>query len=251
MKRLSVRRATPSALSASASSALGPAGPSGAQRLQLGRGELARRAGPRDAIRVLALGPGGARLGARGARLGDGRTGQRLVEHRLLRRGLHDRLDRGRARPLERRLGDLGAVGLPSRDGLRLERAEVAEAALERARATAVRVETVVEAPPEQAVLDEALARAAVAEASATRAEARAARAEREYAEVAVAATGAPRKLTAAELEALRSDGPAGPALLADALKALGVARRTDNRFKLEEALAHVASAAVTWRDRL
>jgi hypothetical protein len=114
-----------------------------------------------------------------------------------------------------------------------------------------VRVERVVEAAPEQAVVDEALTRAAAAEDAAARAEARAARAEREYAEVAVAATGAPRKLTPSELEALRSDGPAGPALLADALKALGTARRTDNRFKLEEALAAVASAAVTWRDRL
>jgi hypothetical protein len=130
-------------------------------------------------------------------------------------------------------------------------RAEAAEARADSAAANAVRVERVVEAPPEQAVIDEALARAAAAEELATRAESRAARAEREYAEVAVAATGAPRKLTSAELEELRSDGPAGPALLADALKALGVARRTDNRFKLEEALAQVASAAVTWRDRL
>jgi len=131
------------------------------------------------------------------------------------------------------------------------ERADAAERALADARQTTVRVERVVQAPPEQAVLDEALARAAVAEAAAVRAEARAAKAEREYAEVAVAATGAPRKLTAGELEALRSDGPAGPALLADALKALGVARRSDNRVKLEEALAQVAGAAVTWRDRL
>ena len=131
------------------------------------------------------------------------------------------------------------------------ERADAAERALADARQTTVRVERVVQAPPEQAVLDEALVRAAVAEAAAVRAEARAAKAEREYAEVAVAATGAPRKLTAGELEALRSDGPAGPALLADALKALGVARRSDNRVKLEEALAQVAGAAVTWRDRL
>lgn len=130
-------------------------------------------------------------------------------------------------------------------------RAEAAERALSAAQATAVRVERVVEAPPEQIVVDEALARAAAAEDLAARAEARAAKAEREYAEVAVAATGASRKLTTAELEELRSDGPAGPALLADALKALGVARRADNRFKLEEALAQVASAAVTWRDRL
>jgi hypothetical protein len=130
-------------------------------------------------------------------------------------------------------------------------RAAEAERRAELAASTAVRVERVVEAPPERAVLDEALGRAAAAEDIAARAEARAARAEREYAEVAVAATGAPRKLTSAELEELRSDGPAGPALLADALKAMGVARRSDNRFRLEEALAQVASAAVTWRDRL
>jgi hypothetical protein len=130
-------------------------------------------------------------------------------------------------------------------------RAAAAERALAQAQSTAVRVERVVEAPPERAVVEEALARAAAAEEAAARAESRAAKAEREYAEVAVAATGAPRKLTASEVEALRSDGPAGPALLADALKALGVARRSDNRFKLEEALAQVASAAVTWRDRL
>jgi hypothetical protein len=130
-------------------------------------------------------------------------------------------------------------------------RAAEAERRAELAASTAVRVERVVEAPPERAVLDEALGRAAAAEDIAARAEARAAKAEREYAAVAVAATGAPRKLTSAELEELRSDGPAGPALLADALKAMGVARRSDNRFKLEEALVQVASAAVTWRDRL
>jgi hypothetical protein len=130
-------------------------------------------------------------------------------------------------------------------------RADDAERRLADVQRTAVRVERVVEASPEQTVVDEALARAAAAEDAAARAETRAAKAEREYAEVAVAATGAPRKLTAGELDELRADGPAGPALLADALKTLAVARRTDNRFKLEEALAQVASAAVTWRDRL
>jgi hypothetical protein len=131
------------------------------------------------------------------------------------------------------------------------ERAVDAERRLADLQGTAVRVERVVAASPQQMVIDEALARAAAAEDAAARAEARAARAERDYAEVAVAATGTSRKLTSAELDALRSDGPAGPALLAEALKSLAVARRTDNRYKLEEALASVASAAVTWRDRL
>jgi chromosome segregation ATPase len=130
-------------------------------------------------------------------------------------------------------------------------RAAAAEAQLAEAQRTAVRVERVVERPPEQEIVDEALARARTAEEAARRAESRAVKAEREYAEVAVAATGAPRKLTPSELDALRAEGPAGPALLADALKALGVARRADNRMKLEEALGQVASAAVTWRDRL
>jgi hypothetical protein len=130
-------------------------------------------------------------------------------------------------------------------------RAAEAEARLADAQRAAVRVERVIEAPPEQDVIDAALARARAAEEAARRAEARAVKAEREYAEVAVAASGEPRKLTVAELDALRAEGPAGPALLAHALKALGTARRTDNRMKLEEALAQVASAAVTWRDRL
>jgi DNA repair exonuclease SbcCD ATPase subunit len=130
------------------------------------------------------------------------------------------------------------------------ERAARAEGRL-RAGGPAVRVERVVEAAPEQSVVDDALARAAAAEDTARRAEARAARAEHEYAELSAAATGAPRRLTGAELEALRNDGPAGPALLAEALKALAGARRTGDRLRLEEALGEVASAAVTWRDRV
>jgi hypothetical protein len=131
------------------------------------------------------------------------------------------------------------------------DRATAAERALAEARASAVRVQRVVQSVPEQVVVDEATSRAGAAEEAARRAELRAARAEREYAELATASTGAPRKLTTGELDALRADGPAGPALLADALKALASARRSDNPMKLQEALAEVASAAVTWRDRL
>jgi hypothetical protein len=168
---------------------------------------------------------------------------------------LASRLERAEATITDARAQKRGVGAELAEAQAAVQRAEARVAEAERraelAASTAVRVERVVEAPPERAVLDEALGRAAAAEDIAARAEARAARAEREYAEVAVAATGAPRKLTSAELEELRSDGPAGPALLADALKAMGVARRSDNRFKLEEALAQVASAAVTWRDRL
>jgi hypothetical protein len=130
------------------------------------------------------------------------------------------------------------------------DRAVAAERLLAGARAE-VRVERIVQSAPEQDVVDEAMARARAAEDTARRAELRAAQAEREYAELATAATGQARKLTHTELEALRADGPAGPALLADALKALAGARRTDNPQRLNEALTLVASAAVTWRDRL
>jgi hypothetical protein len=138
------------------------------------------------------------------------------------------------------------------RDAERAEdRALAAERALAQARASSIRVERVVEASPEQAVVDEATVRAAGAEDAARRAQLRAANAERAYAELASAATGAPRRLTQAELDTLRAEGPAGPALVAEAIKALALARRTDNPQKLNEALTQVASAAVTWRDRL
>jgi hypothetical protein len=130
-------------------------------------------------------------------------------------------------------------------------RSAAAAPAAPAAPAPPVRVERVVEAAPEREEVEAALQRAREAGEAARRAEARAARAEREYAEVATAATGEPRKLTPSELEALRSDGPAGPALLADAIKALAGARRSNDRLRLEEALAQIASAAVTWRDRL
>jgi hypothetical protein len=167
---------------------------------------------------------------------------------------LASRLERAEATVADARAQKRG-VGAELADAqAAVERAEARAVAAEQELAGArgvVRVERVVQAPPEQQIVDEALARARAAEEAARRAESRAVKAEREYAEVAVAATGAPRKLTASELDALRAEGPAGPALLADALKVLAVARRTDNRTKLEEALAQVASAAVTWRDRL
>jgi DNA repair exonuclease SbcCD ATPase subunit len=167
---------------------------------------------------------------------------------------LASRLERAEATIAEARAQKRGVGAELAEAQVAAERAEARAAAAEQALAEArgtVRVERVVQAPPEQQIVDEAISRADAAEEIARRAESRAVKAEREYAEVAVAATGAPRKLTHAELDGLRSEGPAGPALLADALKALAVARRTDSRVRLEEALALVASAAVTWRDRL
>ena len=78
-------------------------------------------------------------------------------------------------------------------------------------------------------------------------AEVRAARAEREMAEQGAAVTGESRRLTKAELDALRRNSPAGPAVMAAALKHLALARR--NAGDLDAALAEVAAAAIGWRD--
>ncbi|HEV7753833.1 MAG TPA: hypothetical protein VGO71_19935 [Baekduia sp.] len=194
-----------------------------------------------------------ARAGALKAELAEARMD--AAEARRTAAKLASRLERAEAtisdaRAAKRGLGAELAEAQAAIAGAQ-ERVETAEARVAGALRSPVRVERVVEASPEQQIVDDALTRARVAEDAARRAESRAERAEREYAEVAVAATGAPRKLTAGEIDALRAEGPAGPALLADALKALGTARRADNRMKLEDALAQVASAAVTWRDRL
>src|SRR5690349_5986278 len=82
-------------------------------------------------------------------------------------------------------------------------------------------------------------------------AEARAAAAERRAAELAALVCGEPRRLTAAELERLRAEGPSGPAVLAVALRSLHRARARGDRVALEAALAELASAAVRWRERL
>jgi len=82
-------------------------------------------------------------------------------------------------------------------------------------------------------------------------AEVRAARAERELRETVAALRGEPRRLTAAELAELRATGPSGPAVLADALKALALARRSGNPIRLQDALGRVAQAAVTWQERI
>jgi hypothetical protein len=82
-------------------------------------------------------------------------------------------------------------------------------------------------------------------------AEARARAAERSARELATLVCGEPRRLTAAEIAALRDGGPSGPAVLAGALKTLARARAEADRLALDAALADLASAAVRWRDRL
>jgi hypothetical protein len=78
-----------------------------------------------------------------------------------------------------------------------------------------------------------------------------AAAAERRVRELGALVTNGPHRLTAGELQALRSDGPSGPAVLAAALRRLAKARTAGDRGGLREALGEVAAAAVRWRDRL
>ena len=125
------------------------------------------------------------------------------------------------------------------------ERAEA-----ERARASDERV-TVVVASPEAAELRSARADAARDRRAAAEAEQRAARAERELRETVAAVRGEARKLTASELAELRVSGPSGPAVMAEALKALTAARKTNNPMRMQDALRRVAQAAVTWQERI
>jgi hypothetical protein len=90
-----------------------------------------------------------------------------------------------------------------------------------------------------------------VALAAARAAEARAAAAERRERELATLVCGEPRRLTRAELGELRSAGPSGPAVMANALRTLQRARAASDRNALTDALGDVAAAAVDWRDRL
>ena len=129
-----------------------------------------------------------------------------------------------------------------------------AERLLERARVEAERVPevmTVREAAPGAAEVRAARTEAQRSRRAAAEAELRAARAERELRETVAAVRGEARKLTAAELAELRTKGPGGPAVMAEALKALAAARKTNNPMRMQDALRRVAQAAVTWQERI
>jgi len=129
-----------------------------------------------------------------------------------------------------------------------------AERLLDGARAEAERVHEVVivrEEAPEAIEVRTAQAEAMRCRRAAAEAEVRAARAERELRETVAALRGEARKLTAAELAELRTQGPGGPAVMAEALKALAAARPTNNPTRMQDALRRVAQAAVMWQERI
>jgi len=130
----------------------------------------------------------------------------------------------------------------------------VAQRLLDRAHAEAERapaVVTVREEAPEAGEVRAARAAAASDRRAAAEAELRAARAERELRETVAALRGEARRLTTVELAELRTNGPGGPAVMAEALRVLAAARRTNNPAHMQDALRRVAQAAVTWQERI
>ncbi len=141
----------------------------------------------------------------------------------------------GEARRRVRRAGD------KRRDRARVQivpRTDV----LERAQALVADAEARVRAAEDQA-------EAAALDAAEARRES--AKAKRKARELSALIAEDQRRLTSGELAELRSGGPSGPAVLADALKRLARARAAGDRGGLASALAEVASAAVRWRDRI
>jgi hypothetical protein len=163
------------------------------------------------------------------------------------------------AAKLERAEATIGTLRAERRElkaaGDRLaDRLTAAERMLDRARAEARRppeIVTVLEQAPDGVELRAAQAEAVRCRRAAAEAEVRAARAERELRETVAVVRGEARKLTAAELAELRTQAPAGPAVMAEALKALAAARRTSNPTRMQDALRRVAQAAVTWQERI
>jgi hypothetical protein len=89
------------------------------------------------------------------------------------------------------------------------------------------------------------------AERRAEEAEVRAARAERELRETVALLKGQARRLTAAEVEELRNEGPAGPSMLARAIDGVVRARRAGNPEEIRHALRSLSQASETYRARL
>jgi hypothetical protein len=103
----------------------------------------------------------------------------------------------------------------------------------------------------DRVAVDAARAQAQEAQRAAAEAELRAVRAERRERELAALVAGEPRQLNSAEIAALRGSGPAGPAMLAAASRAVAKAHGAGGRVELDRALRQLAAAAETWRGRL
>jgi hypothetical protein len=142
------------------------------------------------------------------------------------------------ARRRVRRSGDSRS----RRERVRVARRDTRIETLERVEALIADAEARVRAADDQA-------EAASRDAEDARSEAAAA--ERRARELSALVADGQRRLTGGELAELRTDGPAGPSVLATALKRLARARAAGDRGGVASALAEIASAAVRWRDRI
>ena len=141
------------------------------------------------------------------------------------------RAERAEAHRKARRAGDRRAVRVARRtDALERMEAAIADADA-RVRASEDQVEA--------AVRDADEARRAAATA------------ERRARELSALVADGQRRLTAEELNGLRSGEASGPAVLAAALRRLAKARAAGDRGGQRAALGEIASAAVRWHDRL
>jgi len=148
----------------------------------------------------------------------------------------------GDARRKARRASDQAGRARRARERVRTTRRDRSVETLGRVEALIADAEARVRASDDQA---EAAAR------DADEARRAAAAAERRARELSRLVADGQRRLTSAEITALRSDGPSGPAVLAAALRRLAKARAAGDHGGLRSALGEVASAAVRWHDRL
>jgi hypothetical protein len=144
----------------------------------------------------------------------------------------------GEARRRARRASDKAGRARRARERVRVARVP----AVDRVEALIADAEARVRAADDQA-------QAAVRDAAEAREQTAAA--ERRARELSALVANGQRRLTGGELAELRDGEPSGPAVLAAALKRLAKARAAHDRGGLASALAEVASAAVSWRDRL
>ncbi|WP_320670782.1 hypothetical protein [Patulibacter defluvii] len=183
----------------------------------------------------------------------EARTAAKRLASRLERAEASVTSLRGERRELRAQLDEARAETSALDELLRAARAE-AERASRTARAVRQAGSGERPAPASAAAavaVRDALAEAARARRDAAAAERRATEAERALRETVAAVHGEARRLTPDELSQLRTTGPAGPVVLAEALAELTTARRNANPHALRTALRRVAESAITWRERL